>query len=641
MEFDDSLYIREQSFALNQLDLKLRDYLSFTGGFFIEAGANDGISQSNTMLFEKYRKWKGILIEPIPFLAESCKTNRPNCIVENCALVPFDYQDSEIEMYYCNLMSMVKGAQRTKDEDLRHIERGCIVQNIQSYEMTVPVRTLTSILDQYNVQKIDLLSLDVEGFELGVLQGLDFERYQPDFLLIEARYRDEIDSFLSSRYEVVAELSHHDVLYKSRRKIEAEKSISISTPIAFFIFNRPDLTQAVFNTIAQVKPQKLLIISDGARSAMEAEKVQRSRSIVDQVDWDCDVLTNFSDKNLGCRGRISSGLDWVFSKVEEAIILEDDCLPSVSFFNFCQILLERYRDDERVFSISGDNFQFGRTRTEFSYYYSRYFHCWGWATWRRAWQYFDVEMPLWEAYKDTQLMNAVFEDVDERQYWIDILDKTHQKSIDSWAFIWSYTCWSQNGLTILPETNLVSNIGFRSDAVHTKDDSSSLANIPVSNIWEINHPTFVGRHPEADTFTFAHFFGGKQIEQPVMQTQANLQEVQSELEQARTQLSQFHIQEQFLVTELEQSQIQNQTLQLKLDRVKSELAQVRSRRKDLQSKFKKFRTQSRLRQQKMQRQLKESRKWITAMESSKFWKLRNKWMQFKKFLRLSSERDNV
>lgn len=628
----------QQSFALKNLDLKLEQYLNYTGGFFIEAGANNGISQSNTMYFEKYRKWKGILIEPIPSLAEDCKINRPNCIVENCALVPFDYQDSEIEMYYCNLVSMVKGSRKTKDEELKHIELGRSVQGIDSYELSVPARTLTEILDQYKVEKVDLLSLDVEGFELDVLRGLDFTRYQPDFLLIEARYRDEIDGFLSSHYDVIAELSHHDVLYKSKKKIEEEKNISVSTPIAFFIFNRPDLTQTVFNTIAQIKPQKLLVVADGARSEPELERVQKTRSVIDQVNWDCEVLTNFSDKNLGCRNRVSSGLDWVFSNVEEAIILEDDCLPSVSFFTFCQALLERYRNDERIFSISGNNFQFGRTRTEYSYYYSRYPHCWGWATWRRAWQHFDVEMKLWEAYKDAQLINAVFEDPDEQHYWINILDKTYKKAIDSWAYIWGYTCWSQNGLTVLPETNLVSNIGFRSDAAHTSDDTGNiLANIPVGDIWKINHPPFINRHPEADAFTFVHIFGGKQIKQLAMQIQAHLQEVQSELEQAQAELSQTRIKEQCLATELEKTQVQIQNLQHKLDRTKADLDQVRNRRKDLQSKFKAFRSQSNLQQQEMQRQLGEAREWITAMESSKFWKLRNRWMRFKKFLRLSSE----
>lgn len=205
---------RQESFSLNQLDLKLEPYLKFKKGFFIEAGANDGIAQSNTLFFEKYHDWKGILIEPIPELAAKCRTNRPNCIVENCALVPFDFTGTDVGMRYCNLMSLVKGAMKSEEDDLTHIRQGCEVQNIESYELRVPARTLTSILDQHLIQRIDLLSLDVEGFELDVLKGIDFDKYKPSFMLIEARFRDEIDSFLNPLYEPITELSYHDVLYR-------------------------------------------------------------------------------------------------------------------------------------------------------------------------------------------------------------------------------------------------------------------------------------------------------------------------------------------------------------------------------------------------------------------------------------------
>ncbi len=205
---------RGESFALNQLDQKLRPYLNFNGGFFIEAGANDGIAQSNTLFFERYQKWSGILIEPIPELASACRANRPNCIVESFALVPFGFKESYVEMRYCNLMSLVKGAMRSEEEDLKHVNTGCEIQNITTYELNVPARTLSSILDQHSVQEIDLLSLDVEGFELSVLQGLDLDKYKPYFMLIEARYREEIDGYLKPLYEPIEELSYHDVLYK-------------------------------------------------------------------------------------------------------------------------------------------------------------------------------------------------------------------------------------------------------------------------------------------------------------------------------------------------------------------------------------------------------------------------------------------
>jgi hypothetical protein len=138
------------------------------------------------------------------------------------------------------------------------------------------------------------------------------------------------------------------------------------------------------------------VIADGysGDDKHEMQKCIETRKIIDGVDWECDVRKNYSETNLGCARRVSSGLDWVFNQVEEAIILEDDCLPDPSFFRFCTDLLERYRSDNRIFSISAQNF-YGQAVPEASYYFSRYHHCWGWATWKRAWQHFDFEMKLW------------------------------------------------------------------------------------------------------------------------------------------------------------------------------------------------------------------------------------------------------
>jgi FkbM family methyltransferase len=207
-----------KSYSLNDLDIKLKPYLDFQRGYFIEAGANDGVDQSNTLYFEKHRRWTGLLIEPIPQRAAECRQNRPRCAVENCALVSFGYPRDTIEMRYCNLMSLVKGAMKDESADLDHIRRGCEVQGISTYELTVPARTLTSVLDQYRPPAIDFFSLDVEGFELEVLKGLDFEKYRPQWMLVEARFRAELDSFLNPWYDVAAELSHHDVLYRSLKR---------------------------------------------------------------------------------------------------------------------------------------------------------------------------------------------------------------------------------------------------------------------------------------------------------------------------------------------------------------------------------------------------------------------------------------
>lgn len=286
--------------------------------------------------------------------------------------------------------------------------------------------------------------------------------------------------------------------------------MSFSKPVAFIIFNRPDLTEIVFEAIRQAKPKKLLVVADGPRFTEEAEKCEKARAVIGRVDWECEVLTNFSDTNLGCKRRVSSGLDWIFSEVEEAIILEDDCLPAPSFFDFCQTLLDKYKHDERIMMIGGINFQPDNHRNDYSYYFSKYVHIWGWASWRRAWEHYDVDIKTWQEYKNLGLMDSVCNDPDEKKYWSDIFDKVYDGGIDTWDYQWVYTCWSQNALSILPHFNLISNIGFRLDATHTINDSP-YANQPTTDIWQIKHFPFVARSQDADQYTFDNHYGGKQI----------------------------------------------------------------------------------------------------------------------------------
>jgi hypothetical protein len=286
--------------------------------------------------------------------------------------------------------------------------------------------------------------------------------------------------------------------------------LQLTTPVAFLIFNRPIPTLRVFEEIRKVKPQKFLIIADGARFPEEQEKCNQARSIVEKVDWNCEVLTNFSDINLGCKIRVSSGLDWVFSQVEEAIILEDDCLPTQSFFFFCQTLLEYYRYDSRVMHISGNNFQFRKHTTDYSYFFSKYGGIWGWASWRRAWQYYDRDMKNWTVAKQNNLIDYIYDDWAEKLYWTNIFDRVVNGIPNTWDYQWLYARWMQKELSIAPAVNLVSNIGFNSNATHTNHDNQ-LANMQTEDIWEIVHPPSMARDNLADAYVFDYCYGGKRI----------------------------------------------------------------------------------------------------------------------------------
>jgi FkbM family methyltransferase len=208
-----------RSFALNYLDVKLKPYLNFKKGFFIEAGANDGVRQSNTLYFERYRGWHGLLIEPIPHLANKCKKNRPKAIVENCALVASDYPDSHIEMQYCDLMSMIKGALDVSiaDEHMEKSRKALLKRGEDTYIISVPVCTLSALLDKHGIKKVDFLSLDVEGYEPEALKGIDFSRHRPRFMLIEVRDRQSIEEIIEPWYYPIAVLNtkstYQDILY--------------------------------------------------------------------------------------------------------------------------------------------------------------------------------------------------------------------------------------------------------------------------------------------------------------------------------------------------------------------------------------------------------------------------------------------
>lgn len=278
----------------------------------------------------------------------------------------------------------------------------------------------------------------------------------------------------------------------------------LTTPVAFIIFNRPDTTERVFAAIAKAKPPKLLVVGDGPRANRqgEVEKVAATRAIIQRIDWDCEVLTNFSDVNLGCKKRVSSGIDWVFEQVEEAIILEDDCLPDPTFFRFCQEMLECYRGDQRIGMVSGDNFQFGRRYGDDNYYFSKYVHIWGWATWRDRWAgSYDVSLVKWPRVRDDGRLVDMVGDAREARYWGKIFERVYRGGIDTWDYQWVFANWIEGRLSILPTVNLISNVGFDQNATHTTG-ASDLANLPVTPIpFPLSHPLGMFKNIQADRFS--------------------------------------------------------------------------------------------------------------------------------------------
>ena len=262
-------------------------------------------------------------------------------------------------------------------------------------------------------------------------------------------------------------------------------------PVVFCVFNRPTPTRTVFAAIARARPARLLIVADGPRKDRPGEEdlCRQVREIAQQVDWPCDVLTNFSATNLGCRERIISGLNWAFSLVEEAIILEDDCLPDPSFFPFCQEMLERYRGDSRIAMISGDNFTGVPLPTGDSYFFSRMTHVWGWATWRSAWSRYDRHLRQWPEIKRANLLSEIFDDPRLVEYWTARFDEMHDDTgPNTWDYQWAYTNLIHNALCVTPAVNMVTNIGFGADATHTSGADQNMTLASHSMEWPLRHP---------------------------------------------------------------------------------------------------------------------------------------------------------
>jgi hypothetical protein len=281
------------------------------------------------------------------------------------------------------------------------------------------------------------------------------------------------------------------------------------SPVLFLVFNRPEPTRHTFEAIRAAKPPRLYVAADGPRTGRvgEADRCDETRRIATAIDWPCRLTTLFRAENLGCKQAVSRAIDWFFEHEEAGLILEDDCLPDESFFPYCDELLDRYATEQRVALISGDNFQFGRRHGAGSYYFSRYAHIWGWASWRRVWRQYDRDAAQWPKFRDEGGLQRVFGTRSiEIQHWTRIFDALHAGQIDTWDYQMNLMMWMRGMVSVLPESNLVSNVGFGADATHTSG-VNKFANMPVTRVeFPLQHPATIEACSAADDYTASQMF---------------------------------------------------------------------------------------------------------------------------------------
>ena len=279
----------------------------------------------------------------------------------------------------------------------------------------------------------------------------------------------------------------------------------VKSPISFTIFRRPEATRQVFEIIRKVRPDKLFVNADGPRNEEEKILTEKTRAIIDEVDWDCQVYKNYSETNLGATWRPYTGISWVFEQIDEAILLEDDNLPSISFFRFCDEMLERYRTDSRVFSINGANFYKPDAPDKYSYWFSSIAGIWGWATWKRSWQKIDMKMEKWPQLRETNWIYSIIPDRQIAEMYKGKLDRVYydpRKEKIGFGYAYLYSMMLAGGLDIRPEKNLVSNIGFGPGATNTTK-IEVWADVPAEELsWPLRHPPEIKSEVERDIYAY-------------------------------------------------------------------------------------------------------------------------------------------
>jgi hypothetical protein len=290
-----------------------------------------------------------------------------------------------------------------------------------------------------------------------------------------------------------------------------EKGNNFLTPILFITFNRPTHTGRVFDEIKKQKPKYLYVFADGPREGNESDlqKCKKVKSIFDDnIDWDCELKKYYPISNLGCGKGPASAITWFFENVEAGLIFEDDCIPHPDFFEFCKILLNKYKSNTQISFIGGANFQDNQIIGSGSYYFSAGHHgTWGWASWRRSWQYFSYFIKDFNENELKFVLKKYFYNKTQINYWLEIFREVNNDRFNDscWDYQFYYSCWRHGMIAIIPNKNLISNIGFDHLATHTFNFENQFANKTIECILPLNHPDYIIQDQSADYYMHRHY----------------------------------------------------------------------------------------------------------------------------------------
>ena len=281
------------------------------------------------------------------------------------------------------------------------------------------------------------------------------------------------------------------------------------TPILILVYNRSKNLNKLINLLRKIRAKNIYVSFDGPKkNQTDIDKCNNVKKNIENIDWKCNLYKNFLNTNNGCKLGVSKGLEWFFSKVDRGIIIEDDCKPSQDFFIFSEWALIKYKKKNKIGGITGNNFLKNKINITETFYYSKYAHCWGWATWRRTWEKYDKDIKFWKRYKSSKSWNNYFSHNIEKRYWEKIFNNVYNKMLDSWAYPWMLGIWKNNQLIITPKKNLVLNVGFSRDATHT---NSRFHNFQYKT-FKIKKPYYAPKKIEvnkiADNYVFKNHYKG-------------------------------------------------------------------------------------------------------------------------------------